>query len=221
MLQNVTRNRYNEISIVSSTLFTFLSEIFVRLHQSQSPFSKVNVLAVGDLAQLPPVNGSFVFNYIIWQLFYPLFLRNSQRQQNDPIFYKLLEEIRFGKISAQSWTMLEQKHTEHRDQPCTLMSRNGTVGIVTHMNAESKTARIAFIGNETITDAYVTPKTIHFTVNGNSASRTQFPLQDCFALTVHKSQGLTLPRTSVFLDSQFFAPGQAYVALIISRASTT
>jgi len=93
---------------------------------------------------------------------------------------------------------------------------NGTVGIVTHMNAESKTVRIAFIGNKAIIDAHVTPKTVNFTINGNPASRTQFPLQNCFALTVHKSQGLTLPQISVFLDSQFFAPGQAYVAL--SRA---
>jgi len=292
-----------EISMVSSTLFTFLSEIFARLHQSQSPFGKVNVLAVGNLAQLPPVNGSFVFNSPVWQLFYPLFLRNSRRQQNDLIFYELLEEIRFGRISAQSWTMLEQKHMTYSNQPYTLNSLdtthivgyresadrinvslcnllsihelesneflvhtaidtinneiwdegnaqplfkrhtnlpltvrlqpgarvmylsndmyqdgvcNGTVGIVTHMNAESKTVRIAFIGNKAIIDAHVTPKTVNFTINGNPASRTQFPLQNCFALTVHKSQGLTLPQISVFLDSQFFAPGQAYVAL--SRA---
>ena len=95
-------------------------------HQSQSPFGKVNVLAVGDLAQLPPVNGSFVFNSTIWQLFYPLFLRNSQRQQNDQIFYNLLEEIRFGRISAQSWARLEQKHAEYSDQPYMLNSLDVT-----------------------------------------------------------------------------------------------
>ena len=53
----------------------------------------------------------------------------------------------------------------------------------------------------------------YFFVNGNYASRTQFPLQNCFAMTVHKTQGLTLNDTSINLDDQIFAPGQAYVAL--------
>ena len=51
----------------------------------------------------------------------------------------------------------------------------------------------------------VFPKTSYFTVNGMNASRRQFSLQNCFALTVHKCQGF-----------QFFAVGQAYTAL--SRA---
>ena len=32
-------------------------------------------------------------------------------------------------------------------------------------------------------------------------------------MTVHKTQGLTLNNTSINLDDQIFAPGQAYVAL--------
>ena len=69
---------------------------------------------------------------------------------------------------------------------------NGTVGIVTHVDADSKIVRVAFISisHKAIIDAHITLKPTYFTVNGNQASRTQFPLQNCFALTVHKSQGL-------------------------------
>ena len=50
-------------------------------------------------------------------------------------------------------------------------------------------------------------------MNGAPASRTQFPLIDAFALTVHKVQGLTLPDISLNLDTQMFEKGQSYVAI--------
>ena len=65
-------------------------------------------------------------------------------------------------------------------------------------------------------DTVLRPITAYFIVNGQHATRKQFPLQNCFTLTVHKAQGITLPKISTFLDSQFFASDQAYVAL--SRA---
>ena len=60
--------------------------------------------------------------------------------------------------------------------------------------------------------------TAYFIVNGDPARRTQFPLQNAFALTVHKTQGLTLPHATILLDTSMFANGQAYVAM--SRATS-
>lgn len=45
------------------------------------------------------------------------------------------------------------------------------------------------------------------------ASRTQFPLSLCYAITVHKWQGLTIDYDLVVHCSQEFIPGQTYVAL--------
>jgi len=93
---------------------------------------------------------------------------------------------------------------------------NGTVGIVTHVDKQSETVRVAIVARGRLIDTVLRPITAYFIVNGQHATRKQFPLQNCFTLTVHKAQGITLPKISTFLDSQFFASDQAYVAL--SRA---
>jgi ATP-dependent DNA helicase PIF1 len=58
----------------------------------------------------------------------------------------------------------------------------------------------------------------YFVVNGSSPRGTQFPLQDTFSLTVHKTQGLTLPHATISLDTSMFAYDQQY--LTMSRATS-
>ena len=69
-----------------------------------------------------------------------------------------------------------------------------------------------------INEVIVEKITTYFNLNGAPAQRTQFPLQNAFALTVHKTQGLTLPHATISLDEQMFANGQTYVAM--SRAKS-
>ena len=140
-----------------------------------------------------------------YQLFYYCINKNIINLLLEQILTKCLE-------SLTTFLSIHWRHTSQSSTSPNLL----LIYFPNHLPLNPTSVRIAFIGNKAIIDAQITLKTIHFTVNGNPASRTQFPLQNCFALTVHKSQGLTLPQISVFLDSQFFAPGQAYVAL--SRA---
>ena len=52
-----------------------------------------------------------------------------------------------------------------------------------------------------------------YSTRGNVlATRTQFSVMPCYAMTVHKAQGLTLNRVVVH-RSQEFVPGQTYVCL--------
>ena len=55
--------------------------------------------------------------------------------------------------------------------------------------------------------------TAYFVINGASVWCTQFPLQNAFALTVHKTQGLTLPHNTISLDTLMFANVQAYITM--------
>ena len=290
----------DEISMVSKSLFNFISNLFARIHNSDVAFGGISVIAVGDLAQLPPIRGQYVFYSSIWQLFYPLFLHKSQRQHEDEEFYQMLEEIRFGTISDATWDKLMNKaanynsnqssnsllttthivgycetSTQINNTVCNLLPVdinkyllaeaidfvegkrvlpkdtqtefktktnmppvirlqqgarvmylnnslskdgicNGTIGIVTDLNKQQPSVQIAFCVHGAIIQKWITRETVYFYSSGQHASRTQFPLQNSFALTVHKTQSLSIPLTTIDLN-QLFAPGQAYTA--ISRCS--
>ena len=291
----------DEISMVSGALFSFISDMFSIIQQQTIAFGGLNVIVVGDLAQLPPVTGLPIYKSSEWKLFYPLFLRQPQRQIQDKEYYNALQEIRLGEISLTTWNLLYQKvnafdHQKPIDTALNitnivgfkqtanqinnvicnmlpvnenkflissaidfinnqkynpddsqklfknktnfpnhlrlqqgarvmylkndLMDQNicnGTIGVVTDINLENLEVRIAFSVMGGIVDIGIKKETVTFQVDGKPASRCQFPLKNAFALTVHKTQSLTLPEVSLSLDHQMFTAGQAYVA--ISRCS--
>lgn len=296
----------DEISMVSAAMLDFISNTFAQLHANNMAFGNLPTLLIGDLHQLPPVDGSLVFRAASWKVFQPLFLTQSQRQKSDPTFYSLLNEVRTGNISQSTWDTLYQRYksTFNSTQPQDILSTtyivgtrssaqsintticnnlptqddqflissahdvirntvwedgtaerlfksktnlpqevrlqpgarvmllnndyfdrglcNGSIGFVTNIDISTPLVNVAFHvsphGNSEILHLSIPRTTASFYVDGAHASRTQFPLQNSFALTVHKSQSLTLPKIDIHLDDQFFAPGHAYTA--ISRASS-
>ena len=54
---------------------------------------------------------------------------------------------------------------------------------------------------------------VEFVVDGRTEKRTQFPLHLAYALTIHKSQGLTLDRCSINLGKSEFDVGLTYTSM--------
>ena len=65
--------------MVSASFLTFISLLFAKINKTSVPFGGIPVLLIGDIAQLPPVNGKQVFLAPEWCEFFPLFLTTSHR----------------------------------------------------------------------------------------------------------------------------------------------
>lgn len=59
----------------------------------------------------------------------------------------------------------------------------------------------------------ITPFTARWDHGDKVLTRTQFPLQLAWAITVHKSQGLTLEKAVIDLGRVDFTPGLSFVAM--------
>ncbi|RHZ83523.1 hypothetical protein Glove_91g64 [Diversispora epigaea] len=76
---------------------------------------------------------------------------------------------------------------------------NGSIGVVLKI-IDNDTIQVTFPLKTGIANVIVVKETSYFRVNGIPSHCHQFPLQNAFALTVHKTQGLTLPHVTVSLD---------------------
>ena len=95
--------------------------------------------------QLPPVSGTKVFKSSSWQTVFPLFLTTSRRQKDDPVFASLLNDIRFGHLTASVKAALSQKH-----QQCTIREHAClTMYIVSYRTAACRLNQLLLDGLDT------------------------------------------------------------------------
>lgn len=149
----------DEVSMLTPELFERLDEIGRALRkQPNKPFGGLQLVLVGDFCQLPPVSKDmsgaevelrFVFESDLWaNTVDTVVLLNKIWRQADPVYQKILGEVRFGEISKESEEILKGRMgTNWQDesiQPTLLFSRNFDVDKINTTNLNAITTEQKF-----------------------------------------------------------------------------
>ena len=102
----------DEVSMMSAKLFEMLDAIAKAVRRNHRPFGGIQVIFSGDFYQLPPVGdkdepetGKFCFESLLWFEMFKLtnhVILCKIFRQNDPIYQKILCEIREGRLKRSS-----------------------------------------------------------------------------------------------------------------------
>jgi ATP-dependent DNA helicase PIF1 len=109
----------DEVSMLSQKIFEILNEIGKCIkNRMDLPFGGMQVIFTGDFYQLPPVGNmeepetsAFCFESPEWLSVFPLKNHVELKtifRQNDPIYVKILSEIRVGELSEESKETLKK-----------------------------------------------------------------------------------------------------------------
>jgi ATP-dependent DNA helicase PIF1 len=95
----------DEVSMLSDILFDKINELFKLIKNNKLFFGGVQIILVGDMFQLKPIEGNYCFCSPNWEL-NTVILNENMRVQNDKIFEDLLTNIRWGQVTKDDYKLL-------------------------------------------------------------------------------------------------------------------
>ena len=99
----------DEVSMMSNELIELIDELFKMIKSNILPFGGIQVILVGDFHQLPPIKGNYCFTSPTWDALNMnnIILTELIRQKDDLVLQEILEELRNGKISDETFEILK------------------------------------------------------------------------------------------------------------------
>lgn len=107
-IKNLRSLIIDEISMMDEELFIIINRIFMRINNNDLFFGGIQLILVGDFYQLPPINGDFCFTSYLWEglKLESVILTDLIRQKDDNKLQMILEEIRNGNVSDETFQIL-------------------------------------------------------------------------------------------------------------------
>jgi len=273
----------DECSMLNDELFDKVSRVLQILRRNKKPFGGIQVVLVGDLYQLPPVEGKYCFQAKSWPdcKFEICELTQNMRQKDDEPFIEMLKKLRVGQCSRETLAVLKSlKDTQFPEgiEPTKLYCKNidvdkinsealrkldsqlftfpalytgshepsvkyaraanipeqvtvcigaqvmltynielarglvnGTRGIVIALDQKTVTVRLLDQREEIIPYVEIEQD------DDPDVSVAFMPIRLAWAVTIHKSQGMTLDAIEIDIGPNIFSVGQAYTALSRAR----
>jgi len=105
----------DEISMISAQTLDLIDQVLQVVRENNKPMGGMQIILFGDFLQLPPVsrygeNFDFCFNSQAWQnLNLEVMILDKIFRQDDEDFVKILQDLRFGKISQTSQEALSSR----------------------------------------------------------------------------------------------------------------
>eukprot|EP00960_Hanusia_phi_P061845 764955-Hanusia_phi.AAC.3 len=238
VLYNSLRNAevliIDEVSMLDNVLCDGIDMILRGIKKQDTPFGGMQMVFVGDFYQLPPVMNNYCFLSDSWKELNPTIIELNElvRQKDDSMFQKILMAIRKDRINRQKLDTLRDGR-EFKKYPAAfkdmsaqhgydvelckdaqiMVTRNinvsdgvvnGTRGIVLNIS-DDKEVTIMLVCGKIVTIPYVRDYL--------NKRMTAWIEKIAYALSIHKSQGMTLDALEIDLGSSVFENGQAYTAL--------
>lgn len=125
----------DEISMIDGGLLTKISAFLSIVRKDDRHFGGIQIILSGDMHQLPPVQGTLVFNSEIWkelELSVHI-LTKIYRQENDLVFQEILERAKSGDVTDEDIAILKNckgQHFVEGIKPTCLYPTNAKVDIV-------------------------------------------------------------------------------------------
>jgi len=125
----------DEISMMNDLLLEKINDLLCLIKKSKLPFGGIQFIFLGDFCQLPPVSGNYCFLSKIWnELKLNIIILNELMRQKDDILYQsIIEEIRSGNCSLETYKILKNlKYTtfDFNIKPTKLFPLNINVDLI-------------------------------------------------------------------------------------------
>ena len=118
-LKAMTRMRFVDFLIIDEISMASAELINLLIGRFRAVDNHPTVILVGDLLQLPPVKGQYVFTHPIWEKVKVLKLTINHRQDSGSEFLQALNDLRYANITDRVRALIEARTVDKLPDDCT------------------------------------------------------------------------------------------------------